>query len=776
MTDQPSTPGPSPAPPSDPGSHPHGVYHGDRPYYGGQPYYQGGAPYGSPYYGEGGGQPAGFLGDLSPRRLLRVARHKWLTLALAVAFAGGAAAFYLQIATKVYSASTLIEMSVRRPRIMGQQGAVLDEHGGAPQDEIFSTRLEKFRSRALQEIAIRRLRGMPAYASMPEKELAAIPAAVTFALARSSRLVRLTAESTNPTNAADAVNACAIAAEELMSDENRLASDNAVAWLQTQAASQRKILERADQSLVDVRSQNQIDAIEARIKVVGATLSEVSRTLADLENRRVLNHDLLSALEKVDLTPENVGKLPSDTPRSTEILAAVGRHVAAIAARDALKTRLTPKHPDFIVAEKNVADVREQAMDAVRQSRETVMTDGRLLEQQSGSLTKRTEELSREAADLEMKAAQAKSNLAALEREREASDVSYKGILNRIEEARLSADENTAAVKPMDPADPPLKPVKQNPIRVLILALILGLGVGFGLALLKDVLADLLAHDEDVETHLGIKVLGVVPLLIHVERPDVAQVCQKQKFSQFAESFAGIRSILDSGEYLEHSKVLLITSTVPEVGKTICSTNLAISFAQRGERTLVVDFDMRRPQIRSIFSIPDDHESLLHVLGAQDASRFGRLPFKTDIEGLDVICSRRGDKDPSAAEVIGGKFVKEFADWARAHYDRVILDSPPYGIVSDAVVLAGFSDGVLLVLRPGKTRKSPARNAVRHLAEVGATVLGCLVNGLDFKKATYFSNYDYHYSHTRYGYGDHYRTEEAGMKEREDGGTGKPPT
>jgi capsular exopolysaccharide synthesis family protein len=747
-----------------------GVYHGEQPYYGGHPYY-GGVPYGSPYYGEGGGPPSpGFLGDLSPRRLLRVARRKWLTLALAVVFAGGTAAFYLHMATKVYSASTLIEMSVRRPRIMSQQGAVLEEQGWAPQDEIFNTRLEKFRSRALQELAVRRLRTLPAYASMPDDELAAIPAGVTFTLVRSSRLVRLTAESTNPTNAADAVNACAVAAEELMTEENRLASDNAVAWLQTQAAAQRKVLERADQSLVDFRSQNQIDAIEARIKVVGETLSEVSKTLADLENRRVLNRDLLSALEKVDLTPENVGKLPGETPRSTEILSAVGRHTAAIAARDALKSRLTPRHPEYVAAEKNIEELRAQAMDAVRQSRETVVTDGRLLEQQSASLKTRTEELSRESADLEMKAAQAKSNLAALEREREAADVSYKGILNRIEEARLSADENTAAVKPMDPAEPPERPVKPNPSRVLAVALVLGLGLGALLALLKDVLEDLLAHDEDVETQLGIKVLGVVPLLDHVERAEVARMCEKQKFSQFAESFAGLRSVLDSGEYAGYSRVLLVTSTVPEVGKTICSTNLAISFAQRGERTLVVDFDMRRPQIRRVFGIPDDHESLLHVLAAQDASRFDRLPFKTDIPGMDVICSRRGGKEHSAAEVIGGKFVKEFVDWASSRYDRVILDSPPYGIVSDAVVLAGYSTGVMLILRPEKTRKSPARNAVRHLAEVGATVLGCVVNGLDFKKATYFSNYDYHYSHHRYGYGDHYK-EDQGAKGQEDQGT-----
>jgi capsular exopolysaccharide synthesis family protein len=288
------------------------------------------------------------------------------------------------------------------------------------------------------------------------------------------------------------------------------------------------------------------------------------------------------------------------------------------------------------------------------------------------------------------------------------------------------------------------------------MAIFLGLVAGFGLTLLKDVLEDFLHHDDDVESYFGIKVLGLVPKIARDERQNVAKMCATHKFSQFAESFASLRSVLDSEEYLEYSRVLLITSTVPGVGKTICSSNLGISFAQRGERTVVVDFDMRRPQMRRVFGIPDEHESLLHVLSSQDASRFEKLPFHTPVENLDVICGRTGGGEISAAEVIGGKFVKTFIDWAKTSYTRVILDSPPYGVVSDAVVLAGLASGVLMVCRPEITRKHPTRNAIRHIEDMGAIVIGTLINGLDFKKATYFSTYDYYYSHYRYGYGDKY--------------------
>lgn len=747
-----------PAPSSERHGH-RGVYYSTPAHYGSQ-YYQGyGYPYATPYYGESSG-PASWLGELSLRRLYRIARTKWLTIVLSTIFVLLLGVFQLHRTPRIYQASALVEMTIRQPRIMSREGAFIDE-GTAPMQR-FNTRLELFRGPAMRALAYEVMRDSDNHDLLPSSP-GGMPG-LRIDQVRQSNLLSFRVTSRDPALAAAAANAYAQAAEIAMERENRETSDMAVAWLQSQAATQRAAVERAEKALIEYRETIDLDALQSRAAVARATLESSSGTLAGIRNQMVLNQELLNALDTAELTPESIERIPQETPFAGGIVSALERLSEARHRRDRLRTRYTEQHPDYIAADEEVTFARERVTAAHQQARETVQANGRLLAQQAAELERSVERLGAESASLEIAVARAQSGLSSRKREREAADTSYRGILNRIEQARLSADENTASVKRIQDAGVPGRPISPAAGRMLGMAGLFGLALGGIFALLKDVFDDLLQHDEDVERTFGVKALSVVPQLNNVKRGDVARMCHTHKHSHFAESFAGLRALLDAPEYREQSKVLLVTSTVPEVGKTICSSNLAISFAKRGERTLIIDFDMRRPQLRRIFDIPEAHESLLHVLSNGDVSRFENLPFKTDIENVEVVVSRRGGKELSAAEILGRPFVRDFIDWARAHYDRVILDSPPFGIVGDAMVLAGMADGVIMVLRPGKTRKSPARNAVRHLQAYGAQVHGSIVNALDFKKATYFSNYDYHYSHYRYGYGNHYG-ENAGKAE-----------
>jgi len=741
-----------PTPSSSRGPRRTAVYGAVPPYHATPPY---GPVYGTPYGGDPSESP-GWLGDLSPKRLLGVARRKWLTIVLTTLFILGGAAFYLYMAPRIYLGEAIIEMSVRRPRIMRQEGGVIEDAPSWRTDEVFNTRIQRFHGEPMRALAFAHLEWDGPRGEAPEGP-DTMPDAV-FALKRQSNLVTIRVHDRNRALAAAVANAYAHAAEELMVRENRDSSEQAVAWLQTQAAAQRHAIDRADQALVEFRSNVRLDTLESRAAVARETLLSAGEALAEVENRRLSTQELRAALDSAALTPESIERIPRETPFAATIVAAHERVANARAERDALAARFTPQHPDYIAAEETVAFARGQVVAALRQARETVEADARLLNQQATSLSRRVDTLGDEASRLEIEIAQARAQLASHDREREAADMSYRGLLNRIEEARLSADEYTAAVSIVNLAELPERPVSPRPRRALALALLFGLGLGGGLALLKDGLEDTLQHDEDVEQTLGIKVLSVIPTLKRMGRGQVAQMCHENKNSHFAEAFAGLRSLLDPGKDGVREQVILVTSTMPGVGKTICSTNLAICFAQRGERTLLIDFDMRRPQLRRIFGMPPDHESLLHVLADRDTSRFPALAFSSAIPNLDIVCSRRGHQEHSAAEVIGQSFVATFIEWARESYDRVILDSPPFGIVSDAVVLAKYADGGLMVFRPGTTRKGPARSAIQHLDEVGSPILGAVINALDFRRAAFGSSYSYYYSHERYGYGDHYKT------------------
>jgi len=158
-----------------------------------------------------------------------------------------------------------------------------------------------------------------------------------------------------------------------------------------------------------------------------------------------------------------------------------------------------------------------------------------------------------------------------------------------------------------------------------------------------------------------------------------------------------------------------------------------------------------------MFKIDHAAESLIHALNAQDRASFDRLPQPTTCENLEVITSRPS-RDISAAEIMGSRVVKDFMQWAESRYDRVIVDSPPYGIVSDAVALAGLTGCLVLVCRPNKSRKRATNHAVKRLTEAGANILGIVVNDVDFSKGAFLSNYSYQDTH--YNYRDQYGSDE----------------
>lgn len=710
--------------------------------------------YTDPYYGQGMAPPAegGLLGNINLSRLIRVLTSKWKMVATGAGYGVALALVYLLFAERVYRADALIEMSMRRPRIMGAQGAIIDDATTTwGSEEVFNTRLEKYRSDEIRKIAAGKL-GAALQKSMSQEEAEALlpsPLAVDYRLLPRTRLLRVSVDYDDPALAAGWANAFAMAAEILAFEENRSTSESAVAWLQSQVTAQRKALEKAEEALADFRSQNQLDALEARKKNIQDSLVEFSATLVKLESQQLLAREMVGILDNVDQKPESAGRIPLTIPRQEEINAALRTWMDAVALRDGMLTRYTPKHPDVRAQDENIQILRRQLADAVQRARDTVQSDLSLVENQVNRLKSESETRRAELADLDLKIVKGQAVLSSLQRERDASDLSYRGVLNRIEEARLSADENTASVKIVRPAGPPSRPIKPRRSRVLAMALFLGSLGGLAYALFRDSLEDYITSTQDFEGDMGLKILGLVPHMDVANREELALASLNDRFSQVAESFAGVRSLIDSLAGPELCRSLLVVSTTAAEGKTITTCNLAIMTARRGLKTLLVDFDLRRPRVGRMFGVSPDAQSLIHVLQAQDRDAFSRLPQKTMCENLEVVSSRPS-RDISAAELMGSQVVKEFMAWAEANYDRVIVDSPPYGIVSDVVSLAGLTSCLVLVSRPNKSRKRATQHAIRRLSEAGARILGVVVNDVDFTKGSLFSNYRYHDTHYNY--------------------------
>ena len=741
----------------DGGYPPHYGCYGYGPHYSGYGYgYDGG-------YG-GGGAHGGPLGAITISRLLRVLRRKALII-VAVAVFGMLAGWYCRVfrerkAVALYRVTASIEMSLRKPRVMKSAGPIVDEGYGSSQ-ESFNTRLAKFRSTAMHQTFAKKLHKLRPNDSHTDAQLSDIVGALSIKLRKGTRLLDITFTHTDPRFAADVANAFAAAAETNVFDENRLTTEKAVAWLQARAVAQCKLLTETERTLGEFRAQNNLDVIEGQRGTVQESIKTLSSSAASIESGAVLREEMLKALDALKGSPEAGQSLPSGVLRGDAIQKAVDNWRGAQRQRDALKERYTPEHPEMMALETKIGVLDAEVIEKVRISRTSIASDIALLRQQSKSLQERMVSEQKKLTDLERQLVETRMQLTTMERERAACDIAYRGILNRIEEARLSADENTAIVKLVEAAGVPTIPVRQRQSPFALLGLLFGFAGGMVLALVTDTLEDHVTSLADIEHGIGLKVLGIVPRVLRIERSDLAKASLRHRHGQLTEFFAGIRTILNSAQYKEASKSILISSAAPEEGKTIVSCNLAIGSAKSGKKTLLVDFDMRRPRLSSVFGRPEEEHSLLKALAEGAVDRFASLPMSTECENLHVI-STRSFEEGNPAEIMAGQIVPRFFDWANEHYDRIIVDSPPCGVVSDASVLAGLVQSVIMICRPDRTRRRNCRHAVRHFTDLGANVIGAIVNDVDFSRRSYFSS-DY-YQHPYYDrkQHDYYDASESG--------------
>ena len=711
------------------------------------PVYYGGQPPGAAYYGETQSD-AGPLNTLDPLRLLQIARKKWLTILMAMVFTTSAAIFYLSKTDRIYQSRATIELSVRRPRILNKQEAQIEDPSAVMQiEDTLNTQIEKFKSRTMLPHVMACYREKYPEDQMSDEELAArLGGRANFSMIRRTRLVAVTFQSRDPKFAIKGCNACAAGAEASTRAENRSVSDAAVAWLEAQAKTQKSELEAADKKLLDARQKYQMDVLSEQRKTVQGALMNFNESLVQVENKVALEQKLLESLEAVELNPEGAGDLPVSIPRADNVEMALERWRAASAERDALLSKYTPEHPAVEAQDKAVTLYREQAMAALKRAKNTTAANLSLYREQVESLRKKKEEQLQIASELERDILNGEMMIASQERTRSAADSSYLGVLFRIQEARLSADENTATVKQVETATSSFQ-VQPRWARILLMAWILGFLGGFGLAFLTEIIEDHVVGAGDIETGTGIKILAIIPHVQTSDRKEIATASLSHRFSEMAEAFAGLRSVLDSAVYRDQTRVILVASSLPEEGKTTTCCNLACACARNGQKTLLIDFDLRRPRVAGIFPMPPGRRGLLEYL-ASPKTQPQEIAYPSESKNLSVIASRvTGDARP--AELVGGAKVAHLLAWARANYDRVLIDAPPLGIVSDALSLAGLADCVLVMARPATSRKRAVKHTIRRFQDVGVANLAVVMNDVDHSKFSYHG-YGPYYHYRKY--------------------------
>jgi capsular exopolysaccharide synthesis family protein len=411
-----------------------------------------------------------------------------------------------------------------------------------------------------------------------------------------------------------------------------------------------------------------------------------------------------------------------------------------------LSAKYGPNHPELIQARSKLAEIRAQIQTEISrvisnlQAKQEV-SSGRLASL-TGSLDSARGKLSQNNA--------AMVGLSDLERAAEASQGIYETYLNRYKQLLASEGTEKPNARILTLADVPLWPEKPNLLLNFALSLAIGLGLGVIAAYIAEAIFHGMSTPEDVERSLGERHLGSVPLLKSVSpMKHTVTAIQEAPTSAFAESFRTVDTAINQITN-GHRQILAVTSALPDEGKTVVSCCLAYVLAQSGQRTLLIDCDMRRGGISRLLDMQKYDYGLLEYLDGTAPDNFHELD---DGKLLCMLPLRPDSAHPE--HLLTGERFETLLEQLRGRFERIVLDLPPVLPVASAPVIASRADATIMVARWRKTSTFAVRAALRRLPPEHVTLVGMVLNQVDLRRRSYFGRTDpsFYYQHYSEYYG-----------------------
>ena len=633
--------------------------------YGGGAYGYG--AYGGMAYGGGKeGEDGSFVGKVTLTRMLRVVSQRWLSIfvfllvGLIVSFA------IYRISPTIYEATSEFTMDMRRSTgRSGQSTALADAMPdyGATYVEIFNTRISDWRSEKIVTKIVQQYRASRPASTVTDEEIIGVLAGSELELVRNSRIIKISLRSKSPALCADLANAYAESIEAFTDEENRLRCDKAVSQIHGNVERQRRSVDKIAKQMMDFRTANKVDSLRANLETIEQARSKTTTDILTLEAEETQLLEWEKMLAAVQKDPASYGNLSTGVPRAQEIANEFKAYQDADGEFQKLMLSYTENHPEVASAKKMLELSRQRFLDSAARALLTGRSTLQVTRNQLASLRQKREDLSGELANVAQRIGLAEAGVKQLESDYDVQNRVLEGLYMNENQARIEAESNNEIVRVGRPATIPEKPVLPNPLIIFGAGVFLSLALGTLFVLVVDNLEDTVVNLADIEGRLSLKVLAVLPHVRRKKRAEVAKFLVEDKYSQFSESVAGLRNLLDSPRYEALSHCILIISTQPGEGKTITSTSLAISYAQAGRKVLHVDFDLRRPRLAKIWEIEMDKEhSFSHVLqsAGEATPDFASLVHHTSVPGMDVVCSL-APEGVSPATIFGSAVIAERA-------------------------------------------------------------------------------------------------------------------
>ncbi|EIP97212.1 capsular exopolysaccharide biosynthesis protein [Opitutaceae bacterium TAV1] len=502
--------------------------------------------------------------------------------------------------------------------------------------------------------------------------------------------------------------------------------------LKLRAESQRKTVEDLNRQMQAYREKYNMGSLDktkdiqtrklmeqgSLVTQSGARLSEATVRWQQVDERLKNNGDLL--------------ELPfiASNPLVSQLASQIAMQTITIKQ---LRERYKEKHPKMIEASNALTQAQLELQKAVKIAAELVKSEYEAALNSNkearailAQIEKESFEIDKAAVDYQM-----------IERDFLVNSSILDNTIKRIRELDITStiEGQNIQISPISRAVPAREDQYVEPRIVLNLAggFVLGIGFGLAFAFVVAFIDDRVKSSFDIESVVGLPLLGVIPQIKKMDQADKAQVALNNADRQVAEAFLTLHSSLRLRNDSKNAQTFLTTSTVPGEGKSFTTTNLALTFAAHGDRVVVLDCDLRKPNIHKSFR----RENLKGVIDVCAGSATIDDVVMRDVHpNLDVIATGGRAKNPT--QILNSKNFEIMIAELRKRYDRIFIDTPPLAAVSDALIILPLVSGSIFTIFFNKVRRKAAQHAARKLLESNVPVYGAVLNGLNLAVAGYY--------------------------------------
>jgi succinoglycan biosynthesis transport protein ExoP len=681
----------------------------------------------------------------------RIIKKRKYLIAAIIALATGASLAWSMSRQRLYEAEATVIVESSAPKVLPNSPEVVELGSNYLENKDYlNTQMRILKSLWLAREVVRKYpelfrdgRVVPERpgASGPDEDRAAeyVQDGVRVLLVRDSRILDIGFVHHDPQIAATLAN-CVV---DVYIEQNRAvkvdATHDARRWVAKQLDDARKELETSEIALYGYKKQNNILSVnlEERQGIITKSLDDFSnartearRKRLDLEAHRVA----LAALVEAD---------PSAAPstyvaQSPAIGVLRGLYLEERRKLTALTDKYGAKWPEVVAQSNRTVSTLEDLRNEGRAMLRSLDAEIKSLQLAESKYSTEVDKLTAEALDLN----QREIEYHRLKRAQVNAEQVYTALLKRLTESGLQERNLANNIRPLDTAQVPTDPVEPRIRQAAVFGFVFGAVLALALAFLVETMDRTVKSQEDVEVGLGLHFLGMVPSVVEAP-PATAGAARELHIMQHPSSTAAecLRVVRTNILFCSAAKPLhniLVTSSNPLEGKTMTVVNLGVAMAQSGQRTLIIDTDMRRPRLHKILGVSNEHGVSRLIIGDDDLDSAIK---STDLPKLSVLPC--GPLPPNPAELLQTERFTALVQTLGQRFDRLIFDSPPVLAVTDAAVLSRALNGVILVARAGRVTHDSLARARHQLHAVEAHIVGVVLNDVDLTNPHYTEYYGY---------------------------------